>query len=73
MSAHDPTAREDRARFHVRVPGFVADEEIGLGDAITRVTSRMGIRRCGGCARRAETLDRMVAVHGRSTRGRWPR
>ena len=32
----------------VRLPGFVRDEDIGLGDAIKSVTSALGIRPCGG-------------------------
>jgi hypothetical protein len=49
------------ARVRVRLPGFVKDEEIGLGDAITRATYSVGIRPCGGCGRRAATLNRWVA------------
>lgn len=49
-----PTAR-------VRLPGFIVDEEIGLGDAIKRITYRFGIRACGGCERRAAALNRLVS------------
>ena len=42
----------------IRLPGFVADEDIGLGDAIKRVTYALGIRPCGGCERRAAALNR---------------
>jgi hypothetical protein len=41
----------------VKLPGFIS-EEIGLGDAVKYVTSSMGIRPCGGCERRAQTLNR---------------
>lgn len=58
-------ARRRRARVEVRVPGFVDDRVIGLGDAIQHVTATAGIRRCGGCARRAEALNRLVALRGR--------
>ena len=55
------TSEETRhARVRVRLPGFVKDEEIGLGDAITRATYSVGIRPCGGCGRRAATLNRWV-------------
>jgi hypothetical protein len=51
----------------VRIPGFVRDEELGLGDAIKHVTSAMGIRPCGGCERRAAALNRrLVLTRGRS-------
>ena len=51
--------------FRVRLPGFVSEKEVGLGEAITRGTSRLGIRPCGGCRRRAAALDRWVAFTGR--------
>ena len=37
----------------VRLPGFIKDEEIGLGDAIKKATYAMGIKPCGGCEQRA--------------------
>lgn len=49
------------ARVRVRLPGFVKDEGIGLGEVITRATYSVGIRPCGGCGRRAATLNRWVA------------
>ena len=64
-SQADRDAKDRPAR--VRLPGFVRDEEIGLGDAIKRVTSSMGIRPCGGCERRAAALNRWV-VFTRRTR-----
>jgi hypothetical protein len=55
--------------FRVRVPGFLnADQEIGLGEVIKRGTSRAGIRPCGGCGRRATTLDRWVTFTGSARR-----
>lgn len=44
----------------VRLPGFIGDEEIGLGDAIQRATSYFGIQPCGGCGRRAAALNRWM-------------
>ncbi len=44
----------------IRLPGFVRDEDIGLGRAIKYATTRVGIRPCGGCERRAAALDRRV-------------
>jgi len=44
----------------VRLPGFLIEEEIGLGDAIKRVTYAMGIRPCGGCEKRAAALNRWM-------------
>lgn len=42
----------------VRLPGFLIEEETGLGDAIKRVTYAMGIKPCGGCEKRAALLNR---------------
>ena len=50
----------------VRLPGFVRDEEIGLGDAIKRVTYAFGVRPCGGCQRRAAALNRWLVFTGRT-------
>ncbi|MFJ3791410.1 hypothetical protein [Kitasatospora sp. NPDC090091] len=47
------------------MPGFVSDEDIGLGDAVKHATSTVGIRPCGGCLRRAEALNRRVVFSGR--------
>jgi hypothetical protein len=44
----------------VRLPGFVTEEEIGLGDVIKRATSYLAIRPCGGCTRRAAALNRWM-------------
>ena len=44
----------------VRLPGFLIDEEIGLGDALKRVTYVMGIKPCGGCEKRATALNRWM-------------
>lgn len=58
----------------VRLPGFVV-EETGLGDAVKRLTASMGIRPCGACLRRAQTLNSWVvriparAQPAASTRG----
>ena len=58
---HDePTDRKEAARHRVRLPGFVSDRDIGLGDAVTRATTYVGIRPCGGCKRRAAALNRWV-------------
>lgn len=51
----------------VRLPGFIGDAEIGLGDAIKRTTSYFGITPCGGCSRRAETLNRWMIFTNRQS------
>lgn len=54
-----------RQPHRVRLPGFVADADIGLGDAIKRATYAVGIKPCGGCNRRAAALNRWVVFTGR--------
>lgn len=44
----------------IRLPGFLVKEEVGLGDVIKKATYAMGIPTCGGCERRAQTLNRWV-------------
>jgi hypothetical protein len=64
--AHTEGARRDGRPYRVKLPGFVRDEDIGLGEVVTRTTSALGIRPCGGCGRRAAALDRwMVFSHRR--------
>jgi len=46
----------------VRLPGFITEEEIGLGDAIKRVTYAVGIKPCGGCEKRAAALNRWMVL-----------
>jgi hypothetical protein len=50
----------------VRIPGFISDEDIGLGNVIKRVTSTFGIRSCGGCERRAAALNCWLVFTGRA-------
>jgi hypothetical protein len=58
-----PEKEEDRSGplpRVVRLPGFLIEEEIGLGDAIKRVTYAMGIQPCSGCEKRGAVLNRWV-------------
>lgn len=49
----------------VELPNFVSDEDIGLGDLVSRVTRSVVHRPCRGCERRAETLNGWLQFHGR--------
>ena len=42
----------------VRLPGFLNDKDIGMGDVIKRGASYIGIKPCGGCEARAAALNR---------------
>ena len=52
--------KRERQPYRVRLPGFVKEEEVGLGDVTKRATSSAGIRPCGGCLGRAATLNRWM-------------
>jgi hypothetical protein len=54
----------ERQPYRVRLPGFVSDKDIGLGDATKYVTYALGIRPCGGCERRATVLNRWLRFTG---------
>ncbi len=62
-------SEQDPPRRRSRVPGFLVDQEIGLGSAIKRVTASVGVRPCGGCRRRAAELDRRVVLQGHRRTG----
>jgi hypothetical protein len=46
--------------YQVRLPGFIADEAVGLGDVVQRMTYAIGVKPCGGCERRAAALNRWM-------------
>jgi len=52
----------------IRLPGFIPDEKIGLGDVIKRTTSYLGIQPCGGCGRRAVALNRWLIFTSRQSK-----
>jgi hypothetical protein len=56
----DAPDRSNVTTYRVRLPGFINDAEIGVGDVIKRATSYLGIRPCGGCERRAAALNRWM-------------
>jgi hypothetical protein len=44
----------------IRLPGFIRDEEVGLGDAVKRASYALGLKPCGGCESRAAALNRWL-------------
>jgi hypothetical protein len=67
-SDHPENERQDQTApppHRVRLPGFIIDEEVGLGDVIKRTTSYFGIQPCGRCNRRAATLNRWLLFTNR--------
>ena len=59
-AANRNNGERPRQPHRVRLPGFLIDEEIGLGDAVKRITYAMGIKPCGGCETRAQALNRWM-------------
>ncbi len=52
--------KSERPAHRVRLPGFLVEEEIGLGDVIKKTTYAMGIQPCSGCEKRAAALNRWM-------------
>lgn len=59
--------KQEHQPYRMRLPGFILDEEIGLGDAIKRATYTVGIRPTSdcGCERRAEVLNNWMVFSPR--------
>lgn len=57
--------RSDPTPHRVRIPGFNAETEVGLGDVIKRATSLAAIRPCGSCSARAASFNRWLVFSGR--------
>jgi hypothetical protein len=64
----EPLDTPERAPYRVRLPGFISDKEVGLGDVIQRATYAIGIKPCGGCGRRAAALNRLMVFTGPRSR-----
>ena len=57
--------RPGPAPHRVRIPGFNAESEVGLGDVIKRATSLAGIRPCGSRSARAASFNRWLVFSRR--------
>jgi hypothetical protein len=66
MTGAGKAERVPQRPYRVRLPGFVSEREVGLGDVIKHATSLVGIRPCGGCGRRAERLNSWVSFAPRT-------
>lgn len=61
MSTQEKSAgKTEPLAYRVRLPGFIKEEEVGLGDVIKKVTYAMGIKPCTGCEKRAAALNRWM-------------
>jgi hypothetical protein len=61
----NPAARDKphSKPYQVRLPGFIPDEAVGLGDVLQRVTYTMSVKPCGGCERRAAAMKKWMVLH----------
>jgi hypothetical protein len=55
-----PTGKTEHQHHRIRFPGFIKEEELGLGDVIKKGTYAMGIKPCAGCEKRAAALNRWM-------------
>lgn len=61
MSKSEPSRPAPKAPRRLEIPVFLG-EEVGLGEALSRLTRAAGIRSCAGCRRRAAALDRRLVL-----------
>jgi hypothetical protein len=54
-----------RKPYRMRLPGFISEADVGLGDLVKRATYAAGIKPCGGCERRAAALNRWLVITGK--------
>lgn len=60
----DEPVSDQPPSLRVRLPGFIIDEDVGLGTVVKRVTSTFGIRPCSACEQRAAKLNRWIGFTG---------
>jgi hypothetical protein len=54
------TDKQASQPFRVRLPGFIVQDQVGLGDVIKRATYVMGFTLCAACEKRVAWLNRSV-------------
>ncbi len=64
-TSHRNLTDSNSRQLRISLPGGLA-KEIGLGDVVKSITSKVGFKPCGGCQKRAAVLNqRMVFVPAR--------
>jgi hypothetical protein len=65
MNEDDGNYHEKTRPVHrLRLPKFITDEDVGLGDAVKRITYAAGIKPCHGCEQRAAAFNRWLVFSG---------
>ena len=67
MKKQHVSQNRKQAPYRVRLPGFISDGDIGLGDVVKRASYAIGVKPCGGCERRAKALNRLMVFSGRQS------
>jgi hypothetical protein len=60
---------ERPSKHTLRLPRFIVREPIGVGNAIKRVTSAVGVKPCGACEERATHLNQWMTLGAKPHRG----
>lgn len=60
-----PPDTDERTGQPARLPGFIAEDGIGLGDIVKRATRAVGITPCRGCEERARAMNRWLTLSRR--------
>ncbi|MEQ6342294.1 MAG: hypothetical protein M3A44_11730 [Gammaproteobacteria bacterium] len=60
----DERTKKGHQPHRVRLPGFLVQEDVGLGDVIKHMTYAIGIKPCDGCIRRTAILNRWMTFTG---------
>jgi len=68
-SGGEAADKEEFSRHQIRLPGFMGEEPVGLGEVVKRATSYLGVTACDSCEHRATVLNRWLAFTG-SRKGR---
>lgn len=58
-TSHGELTASNSRQLRISLPGGLA-KEIGLGDAVKNITSRVGFKPCGGCQKRAAVLNQRI-------------
>jgi hypothetical protein len=55
--------KEKPEPLRIRLPGFLIEDQVGLGDVIKRATYFVGMKPCTGCERRVATLNQWISFY----------
>jgi len=57
--------KKENQPYQIRLPTFITDKEIGLGDVVKQATSSLGIKPCSGCEKRSTILNHLFIFSGK--------